>query len=79
MSVRPTKLTFAEVRDMGVRGILVYCAYYRCSRSIAISGDNWPDGVRLSDIEHRFVCEACASAVPTCGRISIGTRSASAS
>ena len=59
MSDRPTKLTFAEVRDMGVRGILVYCAYYRCSRSIAISGDNWPDGVRLSDIEHRFVCEVC--------------------
>jgi hypothetical protein len=27
--------------------------------SIAISGDEWPDDVRLSDIEDRFVCKAC--------------------
>jgi hypothetical protein len=24
-----------------------------------ISGDRWPDDVRLSDIEPRFTCEAC--------------------
>jgi hypothetical protein len=35
------------------------CADYRCSHSIAISGDGWPDDVRLSDIEARFVCRAC--------------------
>jgi hypothetical protein len=29
---------------------------YRCSHSIAISGDGWPDDLRLSDIEARFVC-----------------------
>jgi hypothetical protein len=29
---RPQKITFAEMRDMGVRGLLVYCADYRCSR-----------------------------------------------
>ena len=40
-----------DMRDMGVRGILVYCADYRCSHSIAINGDCWPDDVRLSDIE----------------------------
>jgi hypothetical protein len=38
MSDRPQKISFTERRDMGVRGILVYCADYRCSRSIAISG-----------------------------------------
>ena len=59
MSARPTKITFGEMRDMGVRGLLVYCADYRCSHSIAISGDGWPDGVSLSDIERRFVCEVC--------------------
>ena len=37
------------MRDMGVRGILVYCADYRCSHSIAISRDGWPDDVRQSD------------------------------
>jgi hypothetical protein len=31
---RPTKITFGEMRRMGVRGVLVYCADFRCSRSI---------------------------------------------
>jgi len=44
---------------MGVCGVLIYCADYRCSHSIAISGDAWPDDARLSDIEDRFVCRAC--------------------
>ena len=48
-------------RDVGVRGILVYCADYRCSHSIAISGDHWPDDVRLSDIEPQFVCRRASS------------------
>ena len=39
MTERPTKITFGEMREMGVRGVLVYCADYRCSHSIAISGD----------------------------------------
>ena len=44
------------MRDMGVRGLLVYCADYHCSHSIAISADAWPDEARLSDIEERFTC-----------------------
>jgi hypothetical protein len=36
MSDRPQKITFAEMREMGVRGLLVYCADFRCSHSIAI-------------------------------------------
>jgi hypothetical protein len=57
---RPTKITFAEMREMGVRGVLIYCADYRCSHSIAISADTWPDDLRLSDIGLRFVCRACS-------------------
>ena len=56
---RPTKITFAEMRDMGVRGLLIYCQDYTCSHSLAISIDAWPDDLRLSDIEPRFVCKAC--------------------
>jgi len=59
MTDRPKKITFAEMREMDVRGILVYCADYRCSHSIALSGDAWPDDIRLSDIEPRFTCKAC--------------------
>jgi hypothetical protein len=63
------------MRDMGVRGLLIYCSDYKCSHLITMSSDCWPDDVRLSDIEDRFICSAAASAVPTCGRISIGTGS----
>ena len=42
----PQKITFAEMRDSGVRGLLVYCADYRCSHSIAISGDCRPAELR---------------------------------
>ena len=56
---RPQKIAFGEMPDMGIRGLLVYCADYRCNHSIAISGDQWSDDLRLSDIEPRFVCRAC--------------------
>ena len=35
----PQKITFAEMRERGARGLLVYCADYRCSHSIAVSAD----------------------------------------
>ena len=59
MTKRPQKITFGEMRESGVRGVLIYCSDYKCSHSIAISGDQWPDDVRLFDIEDRFVCSAC--------------------
>jgi len=55
----PTEDHLRRHARAGVRGLLVYCADYRCSHSIAISGDRWPDEVRLSDIEPRFICAAC--------------------
>ena len=56
---RPMKITFAELRASGIRDLLVYCADYKCSHSIQMSADRWPDHVRLSDIEPLFVCAAC--------------------
>ena len=53
------KITLGEVRDMGVRRLLVYCRDHKCSHSIIISADRWDDGVRLSDLEPRFICQAC--------------------
>jgi hypothetical protein len=74
MRERHTKITFGDMREQGVR--LIYCADYRCSHSIATSADQWPDDLRLSDIEHRFICAVCGKRAPTCGRIStvIGRR-----
>jgi hypothetical protein len=56
---RQKKITFGEMRAGGVRGLLIYCSDYKCSHSTAISADQWPDHVRLSDLEARFVCKAC--------------------
>jgi hypothetical protein len=36
----PQKITFGEMREMGIRGLLVYCSDYHCSYWIAISGDS---------------------------------------
>jgi hypothetical protein len=56
---RPVKITLAELREMGVRGVLIYCADYRCSHSMALDADCWPDDLRLSDLEPGFICRSC--------------------
>ena len=53
------KITFAEMRSSGVRGLLIFCQDYRCSHNIRMNGDRWPDDIWLSDIEDRFICTAC--------------------
>ena len=47
---RNQKITLGEMRASGVR---------KCSHSTAISGDRWPDRVRLYDIAPRFTRQAC--------------------
>jgi hypothetical protein len=59
--MRPQKFTFGDMRSTGVHGVLVNCADYPCSHSIAICADRRPDDVRLSDLEARFVCAACCN------------------
>jgi uncharacterized protein YijF (DUF1287 family) len=56
---RPQKITLDEMRASGVRGLLIYCSDYRCSHWTAISADQWPDHVRLSNLEPRFTRQAC--------------------
>jgi len=53
------KITFGEMRASGIRDLLIYCSDYKCSHSTTVSGDRWPDDVRLSDIEPLFLCKAC--------------------
>jgi hypothetical protein len=56
---RPQKITFAEMRASGVRALLIYCSDYRFSHSAEMTADEWPDDVRLSDVEPRFICSIC--------------------
>jgi hypothetical protein len=53
--MRPQKITFGEMRSGGgPTGIPVYCADYRCSHSIEMSAEQWPDDLRLW-CAHAFV------------------------
>ena len=56
--IRSQKITLGEMRAMGIRGLLVYCSDYKCSRNVEINADQWPDEVRLSDLEPLFRCQA---------------------
>jgi hypothetical protein len=56
---RPQKITLGEVRAMGIRGLLIYCSDFKCSHNVEINADQWPDDVRLSDLEPLFTCQAC--------------------
>ena len=56
---RPQKITLGEMRQSGVRGLLIYCADYKCGHWIKFNADQWPDDVRLSDLEDKFVCTVC--------------------
>jgi hypothetical protein len=49
----------AEMRESGVRDVLIYCRDHRCSHHVETNADGWPDDVRLSDIEPNFICTAC--------------------
>ena len=53
------KITFGGMRASGVRGLIVYCADHHCSHWRKFSADPWPDQVRLSDLEPKFICERC--------------------
>ncbi len=57
----PQKISFGEMREMGVRDVLIYCRSYRCGHSVVVTADQWPDNVRLSDIEDELICDACGS------------------
>jgi hypothetical protein len=56
---RQQKITFAEMRAAGVRGLLIYCSDRHCSHWTTMSADQWPDDVWLSDVEPRFICQPC--------------------
>jgi hypothetical protein len=74
LAQRLKKMPLGEMREMGIRGLLVYCSDYHCSHWIAISGDRWPDHIRLSDLEPAFVCQACGAKGANSGQTLKGTR-----
>ena len=53
------KITFGEMRASGASRIIVHCGDYKCGHSVTIHPALWPDNVRLSELEERFVCTVC--------------------
>jgi hypothetical protein len=51
MTTYTQKITFGEMRESGVRDVLIYCRDHRCSHHVENNADGWADDVRLSDIE----------------------------
>ena len=58
-TTRQQKITLAEMRAAGIRGLLICCSDYRCSHWTRINADQRALGVQLSDFEPGFVCTAC--------------------
>jgi hypothetical protein len=56
---RQQKITFGEMRASGASRIIVHCGDYKCGHSVTMYPALWPDNVRLSDLEERFVCAIC--------------------
>jgi hypothetical protein len=56
---RPQKITLAEMRASGVRGVIIYCSDFRCSHWVRLSADQWSDEARLSDVEPELTCTLC--------------------
>ena len=59
---RPLKITLGDLRSTGVRDLIVFCQDYRCSHNVKLPAeyvDRWPDEIRISQLEPRFICSAC--------------------
>ena len=68
VTTTPQKITFGEIRESGVRDVLIYCRDHRCSHHVETNADGWADDVRLSDIEPNFTCTRCGKKARRCGR-----------
>jgi hypothetical protein len=56
---RPEKITIGQIDSPGVTGVLNYCVHHKCSHVVTASSEKWPDDVRLSDVEGRYLCSVC--------------------
>jgi len=52
-------ITLGQMRQSGAGRLHVFCGDYKCSHSVVIDADCWPESLRLSDLEALFVCSVC--------------------
>jgi hypothetical protein len=68
------KITFAEMRATGVRGLLIYCSDFRCSHSTAISGTDGPMTFGYPILKRDLFAGLATRRAPTSGRLSAGKK-----
>ncbi len=56
-------------------GLLVYCSDYQCGDLAKISGDRWPDHIRMSELEALSFVRRAEQEGPMSGPTLIGTLS----
>lgn len=69
---RPVKITLGEMRSTGIRGLIIFCADYRCSHNITLPPayvDRWPDtsGFQISSRGSGSCARSAVSAAPISG------------
>ena len=56
---RPQKITLGEMRQSDAHDLIAYCTAPLCGHHVVVDASQWPDDVRISDLEPRFVCSKC--------------------
>ena len=56
-------LTLGNLRQLGVRGLLVKCLDPRCGHETTIGVDDYPDEIELPSFALRTVCSKCGAKV----------------
>jgi hypothetical protein len=59
MTPRSQKITLGEMRESGPTKLIAYCFNRKCNYHADSDASQWPDEVRISDLEERFVCMKC--------------------
>jgi hypothetical protein len=65
---RQEKITLGEMRASGPSRLLIYCADYRCSHSVVIDADRWPDHVHCPISSRSLPAGLAVTTAPMSGR-----------
>ena len=64
MVTYPQKITFGEMRESGVRDVLIFCRDHRCSHNVEVNADGWADDVAYPTSSRGLSAHTAANAVP---------------
>jgi hypothetical protein len=54
-------MTLGNMRELGVRGLAVYCLNHACRHQTIISADDYADEIEIPSFSRRMKCSKCGS------------------